>query len=740
MPAIAGLPWLVKALVPDNAVSVWFVDDDPNLIAYQHFHRDFGNDEVIAMAIHREEGIFRQNNLEKISQLTATLGQIGGVERVFSITNAEDIQYGAGSSGFGTLIPAPIPGDSVLATLREQATGSSLIADRLISKDGKTAMLVIRMSIMQDIDLKRDAIIDRVTAVATQYLGKENVHLGGIGVIFSGLNRITQHDFGLFVSLSYLMMFIIIWVLYRNWRIVLLALGTLLTATLLTLELYGLLGYQVNMITMMLPTLIMLLGVMDNQHILNEFFFAKRQGNTAADIEKHIVTTFQHTLKPCLFTTLTTVAGFMSLALSPMAVLKEFGIFAAIGLLLALCCSYVFSAIALWHIAPVMDRHPSAPKLTPLLEQFMVHIHRHRRLWWSGIIILCIVLAYGWTHVVTDTYTLGYLPSDHKVVKDHEYIQQHWGDYFPVEFTVSTSGSKTVIDTDVVRAMRGFIDEAVALPEVRTALGLNSFYDQVFPATYGPFWESAMVQPTELKRVTLTAMRRDSALMRSFITSDLKTTRITFTGKMMSAGNLSLVIQQVTAIGQRHFKGIARVTATGYPPLYARIIDYIMNSQKSSFWAAFGMIFLLFLMLLRDIKLAFLAVIPNLFPVLLLLGVMGYFGITLDIATATVAAIVIGFSVDDTVHYMHNYQIEKRSYTPYRAQRRVMRHVGSAIVLTSIVIFVGFLILLFASVKTVFYFGLLTAISIAGELTAQLILLPLMLSAFDGKVRRPNTA
>jgi predicted RND superfamily exporter protein len=324
------------------------------------------------------------------------------------------------------------------------------------------------------------------------------------------------------------------------------------------------------------------------------------------------------------------------------------------------------------------------------------------------------------------------------VVQDHEYIVRHWGDYFPLEFTITPTGGKTVTEPALTGAIRSFITEAEALPEVRTGTGLSTFFDYVFPVLYGPFAESAISSRTELDRVTRSALRRDPELMRSFVTAELRTTRITFTGRMMSAGELDRVITKVNALAAKHFRGLAVAMPTGYPPLYSRIVAYIMQSQQGSFPMAVGLIFLLLLLMLRDFKLALIAVLPNFFPVLLLLGVMGYLGITLDIATATVAAIVIGFSVDDTIHYLYNYRAERKR-DPLRAQQRTMRHVGSAIVLTSVVIFTGFLVLLLASVKTVFYFGLLTAVSIAGELTAQLVLLPLLLHQFDRPVPQSKT-
>jgi uncharacterized protein len=736
--ALAGIPYLQKAIVPNNSLSIWFVDDDPALVEYHNFHERFGNDEIVALVLHDENGIFSFNTLNTLRSLTQNLEQISGISRVFSITNVKDLSYTEGSIGYTSVVPDSIPASqTALRSLRTKALRSSIISGRLINEEGTTAMLFVQMNVMDDIDQQRDRIIQDITQVAEKHKGEHAVYLGGIGVIFSGLNLITQQDFKVFILMSYLLMFALIWALYGRAILVLYTMATIGVATVLTLELYGLMGYSINMITMIIPTLVAILGIMDVMHVVNEFYFLRSRKGAEVGSEALTHATLLHVLKPCLFTTLTTMAGFMALTASPIAILKEFGVFASVGLVLALVCSFVFGALFLYNLTPPRRKHPTITLLVPLLNGLLDRIYRYNAFIWVGLIIMVGLLGYGASKVVTDTRTIEYLPNTHRVVTDHHAIEEVWGPYFPLEFTVKPLAGRDTKHPEVIAAMRNFVDEASEHPEIESGFGLYSVYDRVFPMVYGAFWKNMVKSPREINRVTEMAAASDPDLLYQLTDSTFTVARMTLIGHMVSSAQLNRTLANIDSLAITHFAGIADVAPTGYIPLYAHIIDYILLSQKRSFLLAIGLIFTLMLFMLRDLRLTLIAIVPNLFPVLLLLGIMGYMGITLDIATATIAAIVLGFSIDDTIHFIYHYRHHKRlTANAYKAKKMTFQHIGNAIVFTSMVIFLGYMVLLFANVKTVYYFGLLTAISVLGALFAQLVIFPLLLKAFDKQRKR----
>jgi predicted RND superfamily exporter protein len=191
-------------------------------------------------------------------------------------------------------------------------------------------------------------------------------------------------------------------------------------------------------------------------------------------------------------------------------------------------------------------------------------------------------------------------------------------------------------------------------------------------------------------------------------------------------------MDSIQKVGDRNFKGIAKIEASGYQSLYAGIVNYVTESQVKSFSLAVLLIFILLVAFLRDVKLALLSLIPNFFPIISMLGCMGFFGINLDTATAAIASIVLSFSIDDTMHFAYHYRrLKNKGRSAVHARRATISHVGKAIILTSTVLFAGYFLMLFGELKTVLYFGILTSISIVAALVSQLFLFPILLAKFD---------
>ena len=182
---------------------------------------------------------------------------------------------------------------------------------------------------------------------------------------------------------------------------------------------------------------------------------------------------------------------------------------------------------------------------------------------------------------------------------------------------------------------------------------------------------------------------------------------------------------------------LGRIEPAGYPPLYTKIVDYAVSSQVRGFFIALAIIFTLMLVWLRSLRLALISLVPNAFPVLVMMGVMGALGIDLDIATATVAAIVIGVSIDDTVHFLLHWREAERAGKSWdESVDYCFRHAGLPAVITTLLLVVGYPVLMLADVGSVVSFGLLTTVAAAAALFADLVVLPLLLRLVPGRIDR----
>jgi predicted RND superfamily exporter protein len=721
-------PGVRAALAVDNSLAVWFLDGDPALQAYREFRQKFGNDEVIVVVLRDEQHtLLTPPNLQALRRLSRELAAQPAVQSVFGPGSAAVPRRSATGSYAAPLLATGRTGAQVRADLLRLPT----LRGQLFTPDYKAARLLVTLRPSADFDNQRGPLIEQVRTTVYRHFPAPRAHLGGIGVVYAGLNTLSQQDFGFFLGVGYLLMALAFLLIYRDWLLLLYVLGIVGISTYLTLGIYGALGYRLNLMTVLLPVVIILLGLMDALHVINE----RNQLGAGADGQQAARDALQATLYPCLFTSLTTVAGFLALLTSPMAILQTFGLFAGLGI--AFCLLYTYG-LGVWLLPLARPAAASTQAASQRLAGFYAAVLRHQGVLGSFSLLLMLGLGAGLPRLRADTYTLGYFPKSHLVVRDHEAMQAAWGAYLPLELLVKPRPGQMLHSPAVVQAAAAFADTVRQLPGVGRVFGFHSLYQAGLEGRLGPARARRALASTSVLRLSHEQLWADyPALARQFATPDGRTGRITVAGPMLSARQLTAKTDSLLRLARATLGPVATVTPAGYQPMYANIVHYVTSSQTNSLLLSFGLVFLLVWLFIRDLKLALLTVLPNLFPVLVVLGTMGWLGITLDTATASIAAIVLSLSVDDTMHFIYHYRQQRRAgQGPAQARLSTITHVGPAIVLTSAILFSGYAFMMLGSLKTVQLFGALTAVAIAGALFGELIIFPIVLAWFD---REPNS-
>jgi hypothetical protein len=556
----------------------------------------------------------------------------------------------------------------------------------------------------------------------------QQTYFGGVGIIYEGLNTLSNADFGFFLGIGYLAMFVLLLWIYRKILLLMYAISTIAFSTYITIGLYGLCGYQLNLMTILIPSILIVLGIMDIMHILNEY--SRPAANNAANKESALGA-LKNVFKPCLFTTLTTMAGFLSLLVSPMAILQQFGLFTAVGILLCLLFTYVLGVIFLPISTPSVVTIFSARRVvTGLLESVL----RNKKVYAGISLLLVVISTAGLFLLQSDTYTLGYFPKGDRVVKDHNKIEQIWGNYMPLELTITPAKGMNLYDPGIISSAMSFSDSAQTISGVGRIFGFHSFYSAALNVQYGDRSNSMHRSSNAMSAIHQQLPVFYPTLYPAFVHEASQTGRITISGKMFSAKELSKKMDSLLRIAKHAFGNTAKVSPSGYQPMYADIVEYVTTSQVKSLLMSGVMVFVLVLFFIRHLKLTLLATIANLIPVVIMLGVMGLAGIALDTASACIAAIVLSICIDDTIHFIYHYKhLRENGRTQVDAERETMNHIGSSILLASVVLIGGYSLMIFGSLKTVQLFGLLTVIALIAALYAELIIFPLVLSRFDKK-------
>lgn len=731
--AVLRLRWVVLAVVAaltgvaawgalrvgvDNSVEVWFVDDDPALAAYHRFQGVFGNDEVVAIAVRREEGVLTPEGLALLEAVGDAAAGVEGIARVTSLATVDDIRSYPDPDGIEVLDVGPLVRDGKVDAAKVLA--DPLLAGRLVSADGKTGLVVAQLAAMDDVDARRHGVLVALEEAVAPHVAERR--FAGIGVVYDALNQLSTVDSALFVVLSYGLIVGVLWILMGRVLAMLVAMGSVGVAAVWLMGAYGFAGRDINMVTMILPTLVLIIGVSDCVHVMNHVAeLAPGWKGTRRELVREAA---GFVFWPCLFNTVTTVVGFASLATAPMAVLRDMGVFAAIGLAGAFVVALTLCPIALMspRVQPTLSDNGKLQRLVDACADLAL-----RRpapvLVVTGV--LALVSALGISRIQVDTYSIDYLRKSHDVRQDSDWIEANLGPYTPLEFVVRSDAR--VDRPEVLAALDAWERKMEAHPRVGWATSVADVAKRLNRELSAAHAEVVPADPAALEQAFLLYTASPDVDLSQQVEGDWAAARVTVGIDMMSAGEMGHLIDELMAMAALP-EGVS-IEATGYLPLYVHMMDYIVRSQLSSFGLAFVLIFGLIAAIFRSVRLAALAVPANLVPILLTLGVMGFAGIRLDVATVTIGAVVLGLVVDDTVQFLYRYQHElARLGDSEAAARATVRSLGRSLAITAVVLALGFSVLGFAGIKSVAYFGLLVALALGTGVFGDLLVLPAMLA------------
>ncbi len=743
-------PFSGAAMEPNNALSVWFLASDPAYQAYEAFQDQFGSDEIVAVAVHDPGGIFTAENLALIDEASERIKASDRIRGVTSLSTVLQIGWGdEDGDGESDLIirkmfkHPPAPGAEV-DEIRERVMSDPLYREHIITEDARTTLLIVQPANLKDLDAERPLVLADVREVVDEVFGAagRETAIGGMGVMFDQLNQISNRDAERFLTISGAIIVLILAFTLRRVVAVLAALATIGIALTILVGIYGATGRQMNMVTMILPTLLMTYGIADAIHVVTHWY-QERGPLEAAGLDRRaaLARSIGYSLTPCFFTSVTTAAGFASLSGSSMAVIRDLGIFAALGVLIAfvvtiVVCSTLFDLFDVRAPGTAATAASDGPARGALAAIGRAVARRPGRVVAAGGLV-AIVAGVGLSRLEVDTYGIQFLFPADPVHRDHTRIEETFGYYTPMEFLIETNRQDGAKRPDVLAAIdrleRSLEDEVehvsktVAVTSVVKRIN-QSFHDGEEAAYAIPTDGDAIAQ----ELIFYDPDRQDDP-QRLVDFPHYRTARLTVKVKNLSAKGWAKILshaqEKIDAAG---FPEWATVRASGYLPLYVLQADYVVESQVESFGLAFVIVFVLVGLICRSAKLAALAVIPNCLPVALVLGLMGLTGIRLDVATVVIAAVALGIAVDDTVHFLFRFRREllENGGDHERAAEVAVRTAGAAMLGTTVTLTAGFAVMALAGIKSIVFFGALTAFTMVAALAGDLLLLPAFLVLF----------
>jgi predicted RND superfamily exporter protein len=731
-----------------NTIDVFFENGNPDLAFYHRFQQVFGNDERTVI-VFEDKDIFTAQNIEIIRRLSEMVKQTPGVHRVMSITEqnlptgSEDTVY------FEPLIPAGELTPDMLTRAKEKARTSELLHSLvLVSKDATMSAIIVELGSMRSNE-EKGALQAKLMESAHEISGdRVRLLFTGVPVIENELNSLGKADNEKFGVITLLMVLVIVGLALRSLHLSLLCFANVVLVSIWSIGFYTAMGESMNLVTMMIPPVLIAITVAESSHFLSHYQILSKTNNSSR--YDNVRETIRVLWLPCLLTTVTTVVGFLASASSSVRPVEIVGIYMAIGVVMVYLLTFTFlpSALLLFKKhAPSKrteaHRHRSASddllvRLTVKLTAFVVARHNV-----IGIValLLFVVMFAGITKIGYVTNFTNYMPEDNQVKKDLTYLDRKYGGTVPIELVIRAkskehdfthSESLELID-QIQKDVMAHMSEAYT-----SSFSIANYFKSINKAFNGDSQQSYRIPDSDTDIADFYEIGEPQEI-RSLVSPDKMEARISFQC-INGPFDINVRLENFTNKYLPQQLGDAfNYKFTSYGRLYVDMDRNLRASQVNGLYFAFLLIPLIMLMIARDLRYTIIALIPNLFPIGMVLGIMGWLDIPFDVATIMVAAMTFGIVVDDTIHYTVWFRRNCLSGMDLPAAiMQTARDVGKPTIITSVVLFFGFAVMMFAQTLPLQNFGLLTALTMAFALIGDLVLLPALLLIFKPAIK-PST-
>jgi predicted RND superfamily exporter protein len=565
-----------------------------------------------------------------------------------------------------------------------------IFTDLLISHDRKVYAFWILPE--KDAGVRIKQIIREIKSTLRDSLPrKADFHLAGPLVLNAALDEATITQSKTFFPLVALFTAIILLILFKDLKLLFICFTVAATCQIWTLSLISIAGKGMNMVLTALPPLLWVLSLSSMVYMINSLRKEK-------EVKKAVLKVF----KPCSLTIVTTAFGFLSLTTSHITPIREMGVFTFSGLLISGILLFTLTPILLLHVK-VYNRHHKKRLFTFSPEAFTNSIAR-----FNGVIILFFaalfsICLYFSLNIERDTNNLHFFKKKSDTYRDYKFISQRLTGHSPVEAVIDLHHSVSM--EEIFRISRKLEQEIVPLTGVKRVITAATFYGVNKPDAD-------------------TYVNRERTKVRLSVLTDLIST--TATGSLIA--EIKKVLDNSLLSGSPVQKKRPDYYITGVVPLLVKMQDELLATQIRSFSLTFIVISLILLLLLKAFPLALAAMIPNIFPIIVNLGLMGFFHIPLNVATIMIASVAIGIAVDDSLHFLIRYKDSyQKTNDPYRSIITTLRQVGRPVIFTTVVNTIGFGILIFAAFVPMKHFGALMVFTLLSALLADLFLLPALL-------------
>jgi predicted RND superfamily exporter protein len=749
-------------LTMDTSTEGFLHPDDPTLLQYNRFREQFGRDEMVVIAIQAEK-VFEQEFLQKLLALHRELeDNVPYLDDIDSLINARNTRGAEGELIVEDLLEQWPEDEAALAAVRERALSNVLYRNLVLSEDGTIATIAIKTDayssagVEEDVmagfedespataaeerpfltDAENSELVNAVRNIVKKYDGPGfRIHLAGSPMVSDVLKRSMQSNIARFMLLALAAIAVVLALLFRRTSGVILPFVVVITSLLSTLGLMAMLGIPLKIPTQIMPSFLLAVGVGASVHLLAIFY---RNLQLRDDKEQAIADALGHSGLAIIMTSLTTAAGLASFSGAEVAPISDLGIIAAIGILISLVYTLVLVPLLL-SLFPIKAKNEEASRrrhvrMDNILESIARFSTQRSRLVLtvSAVILVAGLIGAGQARFSHKPYE--WLSLEEPVRQGNDFVDQNLKGASFIEVVVDTGRENGLYEPATMQGLEQLNREVENIDTGNLYVGKTLSLADILKETNRALNENREEFYTIPDNRQLIAQElllfenSGSDDLEDFVDSRFQIAR--FTAKLPWTDGIYYE-DFIADLKQRFHRVLGDdvdLAVTGMVALLGRTMHATILTMTESYLIAAVVITLMMILLIGNLRIGLVAMIPNLTPIILTLGLIGWSGMPLDLFTILIGSIAIGLAVDDTIHFMHNYRRYHHDTGDVdEAVRLTLLTTGRAMLVTTVVLSIGFFLYTFANLSNLRNFGVLTGFTIIMALMADFFLAPALM-------------
>lgn len=721
-------------------------DDHPVNLEYQDFLKQFGEEGNAVVFAIRDSALFNPDKFNRWNKLSKQLSAFPEVDFVLSTDNLQELLKDKEKNEFvlRPLIKSKFKTQSEVDSLAKHLFNDLPFYESLLfNKESKTLRTVMYLDKeIVNTSVRKDFILKDLTNLVEDFEQETNldVRVSGMPYIRTKNSQNIIDEIGKFIVAALGVTSLLFFFFFRSVRATLISMGVVIIGVMWAFGVLGLLQYEITVLTALIPPLIIVIGIPNCIFLINKYQQEiKKHGNQALSLQRVISKIGNATL----MTNVTTASGFATFIVTDSKLLKEFGIVASINIIGIFILSLLIIPIVYSFLHPPKTKHLKHlnKKWIDAFVNWTVRVVKEKRIAiYITSIVLLIASIIGIYQIDISGSPIEDMPKNEQFFKDIRFFEEEFDGIMPVEIVVDTKRPKGVLKPTTLKRMDqlgGVIEEIPELSKPVSVVNLIKYSKQAFYNGIPKYYQL----PTSQENTFIMDVARKSSengdFLKSFVDSTRQNARITTFMK-------DVTTERMEEIEGRLLENIAKlfpddrynVYMTGSALLFLKGTKYLVKNLILSLALAIGLIALFMAYLFRSFRMIIISLIPNLLPLVVTAGVMGFVGVPIKPSTILVFSIAFGISVDDTIHFLAKYRQEliankwKIKVSVYAA----LRETGVSMFYTSIVLFFGFSVFVISNFGGTVALGALVSATLLFAMLANLVLLPSLLLSLEKSI------